>query len=86
MRKNTSKVDLSVPRFILTAGGFAVMVEKRRRGRQPKPAEERQSVRFVVKVTPGDAAMLRADVAEAESTAGAFLTDLWRHWRDSREK
>ena len=61
------------------------MVKKRGRGRPPKSKAEKQAVRFVVRVTPGEAKMLLADVAEADTTTGAFLTELWRQWRASRE-
>lgn len=57
------------------------MVKKRGRGRPPKPKAKRQTVRFVVRVTPDEAKLLLADVAEAETTTGAFLTELWRQWR-----
>ena len=71
---------------MIAAGGHAAMKKKRGRGRMPKPKAEKQSVRFVVRVTPGEAKVLLADVAEAETTTGAFLTELWRQWRASQEK
>ncbi len=61
------------------------MEQKRKRGRLPKPPGERQTERFVVRVTPAEAKLLVADVTEAEATTGAFLVELWRQWRSGRE-
>lgn len=69
----------------MTVGGLAVMAKKRERGRPPKPKSKRQTVRFVVRVTPGEAKLLLADVADAETTTGVFLTELWRQWRATRK-
>jgi hypothetical protein len=56
-----------------------------KRGRQPKPKAEKQSERVVVYLTPAEAKRMRADSDKAGGTPSAFLTGLWREWRESRE-
>lgn len=61
------------------------MTEKRKRGSLPKPEGQKQTERFVVRMMPGEAELFRSDVAAHNTTAGAFLTELWRQWRELRE-
>jgi hypothetical protein len=56
-----------------------------KRGRRPKPREEKQSVGILTYLTPGEARELRADAAGLDMTPSAFLAGLWREWRESRE-
>ncbi len=56
-----------------------------KRGRLPKPKAEKQCERVVVYLTPGEAEQMRADSVMAGGTPSAFLTGLWREWRESTE-
>lgn len=61
------------------------MTKKRGRGRPAKAKRDKQAMRIIAYVTPGDAKQIRADAAELGVTPSAFMTDLWRQWRMSRE-
>lgn len=61
------------------------MKKQRKRGRKPKPKNEKQSARIVAYVTTADDKLLRRDCEGQGMTPGAFLMDLWREWRVKRE-
>lgn len=56
-----------------------------KRGRRPKPKDEKQSVGILTYLTPGEAGALRADASGLGMTPSAFLAGLWREWRKLRE-
>lgn len=51
---------------------------KRRAGRPRKPKDQKQSVRVLVSLTPGEFATLKALAVEAGLSISAFLVRPWR--------
>lgn len=62
------------------------MMEKRGRGRMPKPKNEKQSERVITYLSPIEAKQLRDDAVWLDMTPSTFLAGLWRDWRVSQEK